>query len=219
MNRSILSFAAAVLLTMTALSGFAAEPVHVPATHQAAASAKLIARAARAVRDYVAACATGNHEAVARIVTNDAVIEYVLEEPGTYLVVKATALSAANLSGNARKTGTRAPISNLSIFPTNDSNVVFVHYTTSFDARSAAEHPDSEHLALLEMRGDRILKIRNFSTDAATISRDPNSNADIGAANKSPPATVPRAEIRVKAPPACRIAARHLTNIEGYSEC
>lgn len=92
-----------------------------------------------------------------------------LEEPGAYLVVKATAPSA-NLSGNAKKTGTGTHISNLWIFPTNDSSAVFVHYTTSFDVRSPAELPDSEHLALLEMRGDRIVKIRNFSTDAGTLS-------------------------------------------------
>ena len=169
MNRSILGVAAAVLLTMTVQTGFAAEPVHVPVIPQAAASANLIARAARALRDYVAACSTGDDEAVARIVTSDAVVEYVLEEPGTYLVVKAAALSA-KLSGNAKKTGTGAHISNLWIFPTNDSNAVFVHYTTSFDARSPAEPPDSEQLALLEMRGDRIVKIRNFSTDAGTLS-------------------------------------------------
>ena len=55
MNRFILGVAATVLLTMTAQTGFAAEPVHVPATPHAAASANLIARADRALRDYVAA--------------------------------------------------------------------------------------------------------------------------------------------------------------------
>ena len=169
MNRSILGVAATVLLTMTLQTGIAAEPVHVPATPQAAASANLIARSARALRDYVAACSTGDDAAIARIVTSDAVVEYVLEKPGTYLVVKATALSA-NFSGNAKKTRTGAHISNLWIFPTNDSSAVFVQYTTSFDVRSPADLPDSEHLALLEMRGDRIVKIRNFSTDAGTLS-------------------------------------------------
>lgn len=169
MNRSILGVAATVLLTMTVQTGFAAEPVHVPAIPQAAASANLIARAARALRDYVAARSNGDDEAIARLVTSDAVVEYVLEEPVTYLVVKATAPSA-NLSGNAKKTGTGAHVSNLWIFPTNDSSAVFVHYTTSFDVRSPAELPDSEHLALLEMRGDRIVKIRDFTTDAGTLS-------------------------------------------------
>lgn len=169
MNRSIFGLAATVLLTMTAQIGFAAEPVHVPATPQAAASADLIARAARALRDYVAARSTGDDEAIARIVTSDAVAEYVLEEPGTLLVVERAALNA-NRSGNSKQTRTGAHISNLWIFPTSDSNAVFVQYTTSSDARSPGEPPNSEHLALLEMRGDRIAKIRNLSAGADTLS-------------------------------------------------
>jgi hypothetical protein len=169
MNRSILGLTATVLLTMTVHTSFAAEPVHVPATPHAAADANLIARADRALRDFVAACSTGDDEAIARIVTSDAVVEYVLEEPGTYLVVEAAALSA-NRSGNAKQPGAGAYISNLWIFPTNDSNAVFVQYTTSSDVRSSAQLPDSEHLALLEMRGDRIFKMRYFSADAGTLS-------------------------------------------------
>ena len=168
MNKSILALAAALLLTMTVQTSFAAERVHVPATPHAAANANLIARADRALRDYVAACSTGDDEAIARIVTNDAVVEYVLEEPGTYLVVEAAALSA-NCSGNAEWAGAGASISNLWIFPTNDSNAVFVQYTTCSDVRSPPHLPDSEHLALLEMRGDRIFKMRYFSADASTL--------------------------------------------------
>jgi hypothetical protein len=33
-----------------------------------------------------------------------------------------------------------------------------------------AQLPDSEHLALLEMRGDRIAKMRNFSVEAGNLS-------------------------------------------------
>jgi hypothetical protein len=173
MNRSTWGLAATVLLTMSVHTGFAAErahlpaaePAYVPATPEAAASANLIARADRALRDYVAACSTGDDEGIARIVTRDAMVEYTLEEPGTYLAVEAAALNT-NRSGNAKRTRPGAHISNLWIFPTPDSNTVFVHYTTSSDVRSAADHPDSEHLALVEMRGDRIAKIRNSSTDA-----------------------------------------------------
>ncbi len=167
MNRSILGVAATVLLTMTVQTGFAAEPARVPAIPQAATSANLIARADRALRDYVAACLSGDDEAIARIVTSDAMVEYALEEPGTYFAVEAAALSAKR-SSNAQQTGQGAHISKLWIFPTNDSDAVFVHYTISSDARSAAELPDSEHLALLEMRGDRIVKIRDFSPHAGT---------------------------------------------------
>jgi len=168
MNRSVSGLAATVLLTMTVHTGFAAEPIQVPASPQAATSANLIARADRALRDYVAACSTGDDEVIARIVTSDAMVEYALEEPGTYLAVEAAALSAKH-SGNAKQTRPGAHISNLWIFPTPDSNTVFVHYTIGSDVRSSAE-PDSEHLALLEMRGDRIVKIRNSSADAGTLS-------------------------------------------------
>jgi hypothetical protein len=164
MNKSIFGLAVTVLLTMTVHRGFAAEAVHVPATPHAAASTDLIARADRALRDYVAACSTGDDEAIARIVTNDAVVEYGFEEPGTYLGVEAAALNA-NCSGNAKQAGAGAYISNLWIFPTNDSNAVFVQFTTSSDIRSPAQLPDSKHLALLEMRGDRIFKMRNFSAE------------------------------------------------------
>jgi len=168
MNRSLSSLAATVLLTMTVQAGCAAEAVHVAATSPAAASANLIARADRALRDYVAACSSGDNEAFARSVTSDAVVEYALEEPGTYLAVEAAVLST-NRSGNSKQTGTGAHISNLWIYPTSDSNVVFVHYTTRSDVRSPAQLPDSEHLALLEMRGDRIFKVRMLGANAANL--------------------------------------------------
>ena len=169
MTRSLSGLAATVLLTMTVQTGCAAEPAQVPAIPQSAASANLIARADRALRDYVAACSSGDNEAFARIVTSDAVVEYALEEPGTYLAVEAAALSAKH-SGNSKLTGAEAHISNLWIYPTSDSNVVFVHYTTRSDVRSPAQLPDSEHLALLEMRGDRIFKMRNLGANARTLS-------------------------------------------------
>lgn len=170
MNRSILGLAGTALLAMTVQTGLAAKPAQVPAIPHSAASANLIARADRALRDYVAACSTGDIEAFARIVTSDAVLEYALEEPGTYLAVEATALSAKR-SGNSKQTGTGAHIGSLWIYPTSDSNVVFVHYTTRSDVRSLAQLPDSEHLALLEMRGDRIFKMRNLGANPGNLSR------------------------------------------------
>src|SRR5882757_2484759 len=127
MNRSLLSLAAIVALTMIVPTGFAAETVHVPATPQAAASADLIARVDRALRDFVAACSAGDDEVIARTVTSDAVIEYALDEPGTYRAIEAVTLSAVR-SADAEPTGTGSRISKLWIFPTNDPNVVFVHY-------------------------------------------------------------------------------------------
>jgi hypothetical protein len=114
-------------------------------------------------------CSTGDIEAFARIVTSDAVVEYALEEPGRYLTVEAAALSVKR-SGNFKQTKIGAHISNLWIYPTSDSNVVFVHYTTRSDGRSSPQLPDSEHLALLEMRGDRIFKLRNLGANAGDLS-------------------------------------------------
>jgi hypothetical protein len=162
MNRSLLGLAATVALTMTVHTGLAAESAHVPATRQAAASADLVVRADRALRDYVAACSARDDDVIARTVTSDAVIEYALDEPGTYRAVEAVTLST-NRSADAEPTGTGPRISKLWIFPTNDPNVAFVHYTTGSDVRSPAQVPDSEHLAMIEMRGDRIFKMRNFT--------------------------------------------------------
>jgi hypothetical protein len=169
MNRSISAVAASVVLALTAPTGFASEHAQDRAIPRAAPSADLLARADRALRDYVTASSTGDSEALGRLFTNDAVIEYALEEPGTYLAVAAAALSA-NRAGNAQQTGPGAHISNLQIFPTPDSNTVFVHYTTSADVQTPEEVPASEHLALLEMRGDRIFKMRKLGANAGNLS-------------------------------------------------
>jgi hypothetical protein len=115
MNKSILALATTMLLMLTAHVAFAVEPTHVAATTEAAASANLIARADRALREYAAACSTGD-EALAHIVTGDAIVEYALGEPGTYLAVEAATLCAR--SDNAGQTRSAAHISNLWIYPT-----------------------------------------------------------------------------------------------------
>jgi len=146
---------------LAAYTGFAAEPVPVFETADAAASANLIARADRALREYVAACSTGDDVLFTRSVTSDAMVEYALAQPGTYLAVEAAAL-CANRAENAGLIRSALHISNLWIYPTPDSNTVFVNYSIDSDVRSPSEIPDSEHLALLEMRGERILKLRHF---------------------------------------------------------
>jgi hypothetical protein len=163
MNRSIFARAAIVLLMMNAHAGFASEPAHVAATPQAAASADLIARADRALREYVTACSTSDEEAFVRIVTSDAMVEYALGEPGTYLAVEAAAPCISG-SDNTGQAPSAAHISNMWIYPTPDSNTVFVKYTIDSDMQTPSEPPDSAHLVLLEMRGDRILKLRHLGT-------------------------------------------------------
>jgi hypothetical protein len=162
MNRSIFALANTVLLAMSAPAGFAAEDVHVPATPEAAASANLIAHAERALSEYVATCSTSD-EALAHIFASDAIVEYALAKPGTYLVIEAAPL-CANRSGDTAQTRTAAHISSLWIYPTAESNTVFLNYAIDFDDRSPSEPADSEHLALLKMRGDQIVKLRHFGT-------------------------------------------------------
>jgi len=147
---------------LTPHTGDAAEPIQDLATPEAAASASLIARAGRALREYVAACSTDD-EALAHTATGDAMVEYALAKPGTYLQVEAAAL-CANRPDGTLQTRSETHISSLWIYPTRDSNTVFVNYTIDFDVRSPSELPDSEHLALLEMRGDQIAKLRHFGT-------------------------------------------------------
>ena len=53
----------------------------------------------------------------------------------------------------------RTPIANVWIFPTADSNTVFVRYTVN----------TSEHLLLVErMKGDQIATLRDFTTEVTS---------------------------------------------------
>jgi hypothetical protein len=153
--------ATSALLTCAAQPGFAADvQVKVPSTPQAVQAADLIARAKHALVDYVSACSARDHAGVERAVTTDAVFEYALDG-SAYLAV-----DAATLVGDCWATvptldqGER--VSTLWIFPTNDPNAVFVHYYTSA-AGSKSTTTSNEHLALVEMRGDRILRMHDFT--------------------------------------------------------
>jgi hypothetical protein len=161
MNRSIALFPAigAALLTLAA-GARAADLVdahtikaHVPQTAAARKWADLIARTERALGGYAAACAAGEGQALSRVTTNDLHIEYTLGEPGTYLTVDGSNAPA----GCAAMVGLGAH-TNVWIFPTH-SSVVFVQ----FDAPAAAGAPSQRQLALVEMRGERIARIVNFS--------------------------------------------------------
>ncbi len=75
----------------------------------------LIARTERALGGYVAACASGEGQALSRVTTNDLHIEYTLGEPGTYLTVDGSNAPA----GCAAMVGLNTRTSNVWIFPTN----------------------------------------------------------------------------------------------------
>jgi hypothetical protein len=149
---------ATLMLSMNSMTTLAADPVTAPAASLSKVNADVISRADRALRDYLLACAVHDGQAIGKAVTSDAVFEYVLEEPGSYLTVDATSLHA-HCAVEEQTAKSPLQISNLRVFPTADSNAVFVSYTTA-----AADSPPSEHLALIELSGERIAKLRDFTT-------------------------------------------------------
>jgi ketosteroid isomerase-like protein len=158
----------AALLLTNSITTLADEPTHTPATSHAAQNAALISKVDHALHDYLLASSRHDAQAIANSVTGDAVFEYALEEPGSYLTVDATSLRA-HWSNDTNTQHSSTNVSNLWIFPTGDPNAVFVRYTTSTAAESGTDAARSEHLALVEMRGDRIAKLRDFTSSANVI--------------------------------------------------
>jgi hypothetical protein len=158
----------AVLLLANSITTLADEPTHTPATSQAKLNAAVISKVDHALHDYLLASSTHDAQAIGDSVTSDAVFEYVLQEPGSYVTVDATSLRA-RWSNDANTKYPPTNVSNLWIFPTGDSNSVFVRYTTSTAPESGVAEERSEHLALVEMRGDRIAKLRDFTSSANVI--------------------------------------------------
>jgi hypothetical protein len=153
---------AALMLPMNALTALAADPVTAPAASVSKINADVISRVDHVLQNYVLACSVHDGQAIGRAVTSDAVFEYVLEDPGSYLTIDATSLRA-HCAIEEPLENSPLHISNLRVFPTADSNSVFVQYTTNAEgSQPAVEH--SEHLALIELRGDRIAKLRDFTT-------------------------------------------------------
>ena len=71
--------------------------------------------------------------------------------------------SAANAdlierSNHAVRQYVHGPIADVWVFPTADANTVFVRYTVNA----------SEHLLLVEMKGDQIATLRDFTTEVTS---------------------------------------------------
>jgi len=160
--RVTLSVAALMLLT-NSITALAADTTNIPAIPQSTIYADVIFRADHAVRDYVLACYLSDGPAIGRAVTSDAVFEFALDEPGSYLSVDATSLRA-HCAAVESVEASQVRISNVWVFPTSDANSVFVRYTISSRATSQSGTAGSEHLALVDMRGDRITKLRDLTT-------------------------------------------------------
>jgi hypothetical protein len=150
-----------LVITLFALA-FAADAAHaselpqVPHTAAAKAAAGVILRVERAITGYVSACASNDAQGLKGVLTEDARIEFAMDEPGTYLSIDASSWGA----------DCAAQISNLWIFPTLDANAVFVQY----DVPSSTGALPQPQLVLVEMRGERIARMVNFSGSSSARS-------------------------------------------------
>lgn len=119
----------------------------------AAPNAEVVSLARRAFLHFTAACLADDRSRIAQTVTDDVVLEYDLPDPGITLTVDTDALdSLCAASAPATTTG---QIADLSIFPMTDPNTVFIQY--------------EDHMAIVQLRGDRIAKIRDFTTTPGEI--------------------------------------------------
>ncbi|MGH8317403.1 MAG: hypothetical protein ACREUL_05405 [Steroidobacteraceae bacterium] len=119
------------LLTFHPLHGFAGDVrVNLPATARKAHAAQLVSGIGHAFLDYLAACSLGNGQLVARALASDAVVEYARAEQGIYLTVDAIEASD-HCDGSASRAATGEHVSNFWVFPTNNSNTVFVSYNAT----------------------------------------------------------------------------------------
>jgi hypothetical protein len=127
---------------------------HVPDIDAVRPTAGLISAADRAIRRYLEACRS-NRDA-ADIVTADARIEYTLDDPGAFLSLDASSIfsTCGSVGASATRPG------RLWIFPTGEDNAVFVQY--DIPASAPGEVPAARQVALVEMRGERIHRMRNF---------------------------------------------------------
>lgn len=146
--------AAAALLTFGATPDFASDlPVTQPHATVAAHNAAVVTLARRAFLRFTAACLAHDRSRIAQSVTDDVVLEYDLPDPGITLTVDTDALDSLCAASAPRET--TGQISDLSIFPMTDPNTVFIQY--------------EDHMAIVRLRGDRIAKIRDFTTTAGEI--------------------------------------------------
>jgi hypothetical protein len=111
----------------------------------------------RAVSEFVDAYANRNSTALANATTGDFEVQYGLAQTGTYVAVDEDALVAS--WRDAKVNSSVRGHSTVAIYPTSDPHVVFVTYRIPGDA-------GSERIALLELRGDRVARARDFITPA-----------------------------------------------------
>lgn len=165
-SRTLFFPALSVVLTLAAGPALSAVvAAQAPRTVAAQAAGDLISRAERAFIHLLAACVSHDAPGLNSVTTSDVRIEYTLADPGTYLGMDASSL-IAECAANTLAGNSESYVSNLWIFPTDDTNSVFVQYDAP--ARSA-ETVSHRQLVLVEMRGDRISRLLNFAAVLPSI--------------------------------------------------
>ena len=129
---------------------------------QRARSVKLASGARQVFLRFAAACLARDQSGIARAVTDDVAVEYALPDSGMTLTVETAALDS--LCSATALAGPVDQISDLYIFPTNDPNTMFVQYYTASRLDSPARARSTEHLTVVTLRGERISRIRDFTT-------------------------------------------------------
>lgn len=153
-NPLVLLAAASAVLAFGPAPDLASDlPATQPHASVAAHNAEVVSRARRAFLRFTAACLAHDRSRITQTVTDDVVLQYDLPDPGITLVVDSDALD--NLCATSAPRETTGQISDLSIFPMTDPNTVFIQY--------------EDHMAIVQLRGDRIAKIRDFTTTPGEI--------------------------------------------------
>ena len=136
--------------------------IHVPDTAAARSADELISRAGRALRRYLEACESADAREPRDIVTSDARIEFALDTAGASLTLDADALFAACTAAAV----SIAHRKDLWIYPTGEKNAVFVQY--DMPAGGDPSLP-AKQVAVIEMRGELIMRMRNFGAAPAAL--------------------------------------------------
>jgi hypothetical protein len=155
--------------------------VKTPRTAASAQAVQLSTKVQHALTRFIAGCSSHDAQILDSVTTDDVRIEYSLDAPGTYLTLDASSLSTD--CGLSMEPG-ESHIGTMWIYPTNDENVVFVEFDTT-SASSIA--PLKRQLALIEMRGEKIARLLNFS---------PPANALVSARGATSPSPTVRAASR-----------------------
>jgi ketosteroid isomerase-like protein len=126
-------------------------------------------RVRHAVEGYVDAISAHDGQSLSKVFTDDAVVEFVNDDPGASLSVHADSLLDDGVEGS-HLAGTRSRVTNVHVFPTSDGNTVFVQYDIVADSSERASDT-LDQLALIHMRGDKIEKMVNFNAPPASLAR------------------------------------------------